>query len=498
MQTSNGFKILLLVPPVFNDIGRHKSDSPPLSLLYLAGYLEKYGYPHVKIIDADVEKIAWQNLGMAIKKENPDIVGIGGASLVLPALIKTAKIAREVSPGSLIVAGGFGPSSEPERVLRAENRAVDLVAIGEGEQTLLEIAKKTDSGSRDFADVAGLTFLDGEGRIVFTKPRSYIMDLDSIPWPAFHLLSSDFSKYPGAPMDDKKFYQMKKPRATILASRGCPHRCTFCSLGSKLWRKRSPKDIVDEIEHYKKKFGVKSIQIYDDEFVGMTPKQNEWVREICGEILERNLNLPWLVQGRCSPFVDSETLRKMKEAGCCWIWFGVESGSQKLLDEVIQKDIKLEDVYRVFALARETGIKTLMFIIVGFPKETPQDIKMSVDLMAKVKPDVAAIHILTPYPGSKIRKYLEEHNLLDNKLDNPEDYYKYDTELCVNHHTNEMTAEEINKYYRLLYFRFCNSYWYFAKFVIKSLAGPQGWAKLSKRAGMAVKYFSGWLKIKFS
>src|SRR3989344_2116400 len=92
MQIPNKPKTLLLVPPVFNDIGRHKSDSPPLSLLYLAGYLEKHGYRNVKIIDADVEKISWLDLGIAIEKENPDIVGIGGASLVLPALIRTAKI----------------------------------------------------------------------------------------------------------------------------------------------------------------------------------------------------------------------------------------------------------------------------------------------------------------------------------------------------------------------------------------------------------------------
>lgn len=490
-------KILLLVPPVFNDIGSCKSECPPLSLLYLAGYLEKHGYPDVKVIDADREQLSWHDLGNLLSRENPDIVGIGGASFILPALIKTAKIARESLPNCLLVAGGFGPTTEPEKVLRKGGGAIDLVVINEGEETLFEIVKKREEGSKDFENIAGLAFLDNGGKFISTKPRGYIMDLDSLPWPAFHLLSSDFSKYPGAPFaHNKKYREMERPVATVLASRGCPHRCSFCSLSSKLWRKRDPEDVVKEIEFYKTKFGVRSLQIYDDEFVGMTPKQNEWVEEICDEMIRKKLNLPWLVQGRCSPYVSLEILRKMREAGCRWIWFGVESGSQKILDESIQKDITVENVYRVFDLARQAGIKALMFIVVGFPGETPADIKLSADIIKKVKPDDVAIHILTPFPGSRVRKYLEDHNLLDNKLENLADYYKYNSEDVVNHHTYEMSAEEIKRYYRLLYFRFKkNNPRYFIKFMLKSLLTLDGWKKLSKRARMASEFFLDWLKI---
>jgi len=489
-------KILLINPPVWNDVGRSKTDSPPLSLLYLAGYLEKYGYPDVKVIDADIEKITWQDLGNVLAKENPDIVGISGPSYVLPALIKTAALARQSLTDCLIVVGGFGPAKEPEKVLKAVNRAIDLVVIGEGEVTLLEIAKQREEGGKDFSDIAGLAFLNQEGNLILTKPRNYIMDLDSIPWPAFHLLRSDFSKYPGAPLSDKKYKEMKRPRATMLAARGCPHRCTFCSLGSKLWRKRSPKDIVDEIEFYKNKFGIRSVQIYDDEFVGMTPKQNEWVKEICDEMIKKNLGLPWLIQGRCSAYIELATLKKMKKAGCAWIWWGVESGSQRLLDDVIHKDIKIENVYRAFALAKEVGIKSLMFIMVGFPGETPEDIKLSVSLVKKIKPDDVAFHIVTPYPGSELFEYLKKQDLLENKLENFDDYYKYDTNMSINHHTKEMPAAEINKYYRLLIFRFEHNYWHFVKFGLKSLITVDGWKKLPKRAKITVEYLLGWLKLK--
>jgi len=488
-------KILLINPPVFNDIGECKSDTPPLSLLYLAGYLEKYGFGNIKVLDADREGLTWSALGELLLREKPDVVGIGGPSFVLPALIKTAEVAREKLPDCLIVAGGFGPTKEPEKVLRAANRAINFAVIGEGEITFLELVKQQASGQKDFNNVKGLAFLSRDGSLIITEPRGYIMDLDSIPWPAFHLLASDFSKYPGAPLSPKKYKEMKEPRATIVGARGCPHRCTFCSLGSRTYRQRSPKDIVAEMEYYKNKFKVRSIQIYDDEFIGMSPKQNEWVREICDEIIKKNLqkDLTFLVQGRCSQFVDLETLKIMKKAGFAWIWWGVESGSQRILDDVIHKDIKIENVYRAFDLAKKAGLKSLMFIMVGFPGETPSDVKLSADLIKKIKPDDVGIHILTPYPGSELRKYFESNNLLDNI----DDYYKYDTNMNVNYHTKEMTASEIMKYYRLLIFRFEHNNWHFIKFGFKSLATLDGWRKLFKRIRIVFGYFAGWLDIGF-
>jgi len=491
-------KILLVNPPVFNDIGKCKSETPPLSLLYLAGYLEKYGFREVKVIDADMEMITWPALEELFIKEKPDIVGVGGSSFVLPALIKTAEIAKRCLPNSLVVAGGFGPSKEPGRVLELARNNIDLIIIGEGEQTLLDVVQRRSQGRSDFGDIAGLAFLDKTGQLIVTETRGYIMDLDSIPWPAFHLLTSDFLKYPGAPLGDKKYGEMKKPIATVLAARGCPHRCFFCSLGSKLWRKRTPKDIVDEIEFYKNKFGVKSIQIYDDEFIGMTPKQNEWVEEICEEIIKRRLNLPWLIQGRCSPYLELKTLKKMREAGCCWIWWGVESGSQRLLDEVIHKDIKIADVYRAFDLAKQAGIKSLIFIMVGFPGETPEDVGMSVKLIKKIKPDDLGIHVTTPFPGSQLRKYLEEHDLLEQKLEKLEDYYTLDTDRHTHFHTKEMTAAEIEKYYKFIVFKFGeHGFWYFLKFGIVSLATIDGWKKLFKRANITVNYLINWLRFNY-
>jgi len=430
-------KIILINPPVFNDIGHVLAGSPPLGLLYIASYLEKNGYPDTKVIDGDAAQISWDLLNNLLKKENPDIVGISGASFVFPAIIKTAKIAKNTLPNCTVVVGGFGPSKEPEKTLGAGEGAIDYVVVGEGEITFLELVKKIEKKEKNFPEVNGIAFLRNK-EVSITKPRDYIKDLDILPWPAFHLLEPEFSKYRGPNVDCR---DLVPPTAVIIASRGCPHRCTFCSLGSKLYRQRSPGDIVAEIEFYYQKFQVRSVQLYDDEFIGLSPKQNEWIEKICEEIIHKGLHkkLSFLVQGRCSQFVELKTLKKMKEANFVWIWWGAESGSQKILDS-IKKDIKVENIVKDVKLARQAGIKSLLYLMVGFSGETPQDIKLTVKLIKKAKPDQVRVHIISPFPGSELRRYFEEHKLLET-----DDYYKFDARNNVIHHTDQMSAEEIKE-----------------------------------------------------
>ncbi len=139
-----------------------------------------------------------------------------------------------------------------------------------------------------------------------------------------------------------------------------------------------------------------------------------------------------------------------------------------------------------------------MFIMVGFPGETPADIKLTADLIKKIKPDELGFHVLTPQPGSEIRKYLEEHDLIDNKLENITDYYKLNTIRGGNHHTYEMSVKEIEKYYKVLIFRFEHSYWHFIKFGLKSLITVDGWKKIFKRTKIIAEFFLSWLKTKIS
>ena len=483
-------KILLINPPVWNDINQVLADTPPLGLVYLATFIKKNGYSNVKVIDADAAEMIWSDLENLLIKEKPDIIGVTGASFVFPAIAKTVDLARKTLVDSIIVTGGFGSTNEPEKILKVANQAVNFVILGEGELTFLELIQKIENKVNDFSKVKGLAYLDNQKNMVITSPRESIKDLNILPWPDYNLLYPGFSEYKGM---HAEYNEMLQPVGILFASRGCPHRCAFCSLGSRIYRVRSPKDIVDEMEFYKNQFNVKSIQIYDDEFIGMSLQQNRWAEEVCDEIIKRGLNksLSFLVQGRCSQFVNLDILKKMKQAGFVWIWWGVESGSQKVLD-FITKDIKVENVVRDFALAKEAGIKSMMYIMTGFPKETKEDVNLTAKLIKKVKPDEVRIHILSPYPGSRLREYFEEHNLLETI-----DYYKFDSRNNVIHHTEEMTAEEIKKNFRLLVFRFENGYWYFIKFWIKSLFSIDGWKKIPKRIKMIVDYIFGWVKISF-
>jgi len=483
-------KIVLINPPIWNDLGKVLASTPPLGLLFLAGYLEKNNYSEIKVLDADAIRMTWQDLENWLKKEDPDVVGVTGPSFILPALFKTVELVKKTLPKAKIVTGGYGSTVEPEKVLKHKNGLIDFIVINEGEITFLELIKAIEHKKEDFSEINGLAYLENN-KVIFTQKRDFIMDLDSIPWPAYHFLIPDLLDYRGLHANYK---EMPKPNGILFASRGCPHRCAFCSLGRKMYRARSPKNIVDEMEFYKNKLGVRSIQVYDDELIGMSPQQNQWITELCDEIISRGLNqeMTFLGQGRCSEYVELETLKKMKQAGFVWIWWGVESGSQKILD-FITKDIRIENVYRTFDLAKKAGLKSMMFIMIGFPKETKADIKLTAKIIKEIKPDEVRIHILSPYPGSKLRKYFEEHNLLET-----EDYYKFDSRKNVIHHTDEMTAEEIKKNFRLLVFRFENGYWYFIKFFIKSLLSLDGWKKLSKRAHIFIEYFSGWLKISSS
>lgn len=507
-------KFLFINPPVFNDVGNVRTETPPLGILYLAAYLEKNGYKDIRVVDADAAMLAWEQLETLIKKEKPDILGITSPSFMMPALWRTAEIARKNLPNCTILAGGYGPTKEPEKTLTEANKAIDFVVMGEGEITLIELVKRLESGEKRFNDIKGLAFRSFECHpevakdleeseakqcdssqaqhdITITEPRGYIMDLDSIPFPAYHLLTPHFSKYPGIPFHEK---EVERPTATMFASRGCPHRCTFCSLGAKVYRSRSPKNVVDEIQMYRDQFGVKGVQIYDDEFMGLSPQQNKWIEEICDEIIKRGLHkeMSFIIQARCSKFISLDTLKKMKQANFVWIWWGVESGSQKILD-LIKKDILIEDIYRVFGLAKQAGIKSLMFIMVGFPGEAPKDIKLSSDLIRKIKPDRINVHIVSPYPGAEMHKYFVEHNLFET-----DEYYKSDSLTNAMHHTEEMTAEEIKKYYKMIRFRYKNGNWHWIKFMAKSLLTIDGWKKLEARINKAGNYFLDWIKIKIA
>jgi radical SAM superfamily enzyme YgiQ (UPF0313 family) len=478
-------KALLINPPLsYSKQGG--ANSPPLGLLYLAAILEKNNYS-AKVLDAAALRLSLEDLRKRFEIEKSDIIGVTATTLSMPSLIETCRLAREALPQAKIIIGGFGPTLESEKTL-SENNFIDFVIMGEAELTIVQLADYF-SGKISFGEVHGIVYRES-GQVKRTVPQELILDLDTIPWPAYHLLEPDFYHYSGV---HGQHEGIARPNAVMFASRGCPHRCLFCCLQQRRPRFRNPVKVVDEIEFYHKQYGVNSVQIYDDEFIGMSAQQNQWILEICDEIIKRGLDkLGYMVQGRCSRFVDLEILKKMRKAGFRWIWWGVESGSPKVL-KIIQKDITVEDIKQTFSLAKKAGVKSLMFIMVGFPGETEEDVALTAKLIKEVKPDKIRIHITTPLPGSKLWDILLAKNQIETF-----DYLKFDARLNVVHHTDELSSRQIKQLYEMLLFRFENGYWYFIKIIFQSFFTREGRQKLPMRIKKAISYFLKWLKMKKS
>ena len=286
----------------------------PLGIGYLAAILEKNGY-EVNVIDCQALHLTISDVEKELRKRQPDIVGLSSTTLTYKSAIKIIKVAKKVLPNCITVIGGSHVTFWDEEALN-ECPQLDIVVRGEGENTLLEVAKRLEKG-KSFHDVVGTTCRKGE-EIVKNPDRPYIEDLESLPYPAFHLF----------PLDQfKKYGNIIFP---VMTSRGCIFWCDFCSavrMFGRKYRMRSPKNVVDELEFLYKKYGEKQYTFYDDAF---TVDQTR-TEEICDEILKRGLKIKWDCETRVD-MVSKDLLQKMKKAGCIAVWFGVEAGSEKVIE----------------------------------------------------------------------------------------------------------------------------------------------------------------------
>lgn len=390
-------KVLLINPPRLNEIradnpsfiDEERGHNPPLGLLYLAAYLKKKDNWPVELIDAQAEELAYDN---NFKKRIPLgsdlIVGITAMTFTMLDVLKTIKLLREVAKEQgikmKIVLGGPHPTIYPQETINLPG--VDYVVIGEGEITFFELCQKITQGQEPFG-VKGVLFKK-DGEIISNDSREFIDDLNNIPFPAREL--TDIKKY-------NSVLSSNKIITTMITSRGCPYQCAFCDrphLGKK-FRCRSAGNVVDEME-YCQKLGINEILIYDDTFT----VNRQRVLDICDEIKKRNLKIDWDIRARVDT-VDEEILKKLKEAGCQRIHFGVEAGTDRVLG-VLKKGITIERVKKIFRLCQKLKIKTLAYFMLGSPTETKEEIEASMKLAKELRPDFVHATILTPYPATAL------------------------------------------------------------------------------------------------
>jgi|TARA_Y100000310_G_scaffold82857_1_gene79456 radical SAM superfamily enzyme YgiQ (UPF0313 family) len=424
-------KVLLVSPSSSTVYGQYISPPyPPLGLLYIAAVLEKDN--EVKVVDYDADKMNDEKLKDIFNSFKPDLVGLTASTANINSARQIASLAKEHEIKTLL--GGLHATMMPEECMNYG--CFDFIVKGEGEITIPLIVENLD---KDEFNIDGMWYKKNGG-IIKNKDRPYIQDLDSLPFPARHLLENpDVYTPPDA---------IKQPVTPIMTSRGCPSRCTYCCtkhiLGQE-FRFRSPKNSVDEIEYVIKKYGVKEIHIMDDVFT----YNKQRVFDFRDEVKKRDIDVNFVfANGLRADQVDKERLEALKDLGVISIGCGVESGNQQILNN-IRKDIRIERVREAYKIAQDMGFQTWGFFILGLPGDNDQTIKETIKFAKELDVDFAKFLTLTPYPNSHVFHQLEEENLIDNK-----DYDNYGVYTAPVHHLKDLSAEDIVKWQKRAYRQF--------------------------------------------
>jgi len=390
-------KVLLINPSQKNVYGTPMPQAyPPLGLLYIGAVLEKEGHT-LKLIDMDNEVTEENDFNKQLLKFNPDVVCFTATT---PTINNVKLIAKEVKQNLNIpiIIGGIHATIAPEDCLKSEH--IDFAIKGEGELTISQLLKVLKN--KKFEEVDGLWYKEN-GKIKGNKDRDLIHDLDSLPFPARHLL-----KNPNAYVPPDALH---KPVASIMTTRGCAGRCTYCCTkqiyGLSL-RTRSVTNILDEIDHCIKEYGIKEIHILDDNFV----YNKKRVLEFCDEVKKRYYKIHFeFANGLRADNTDIEVFKALRGIGVVNVGFGVESGNQQILDN-IKKGIKKERVVKAFKEAKDAGFQTWGFFMFGLPGETKKTMQDTIDFAKELDPDFAKFLILKPFPGSEVYNDLKSQNLI--------------------------------------------------------------------------------------
>ncbi|MGB5925571.1 MAG: radical SAM protein [Dehalococcoidia bacterium] len=371
-----------------------ESPLPPLSLSYLAGVLVRERI-EVRILDFLVTRYHPKKLRQELEEYRPQLVGATCVTLNYPIARRMLKVCKSFDPHIFTVIGGPHVTFALEDTLLS-SPWIDAIVIGEGERTLLELAKAVEEG-KDIRQVHGIAFADG-GTAVKTSPRPLIENLDDLPLPARELLPMARYRALGTP-------------CTVITSRGCPYSCIFCS-GHRMFgprvRFRSPGLVVDEIERLQHDFGLAKINIVDDTFT----LNHDHTRAVCEEMLRRNLKLRWSVFARVDR-ISEDLAQLMNRAGCEWVLFGVESADEGIL-KTIRKGFTPDEVRRGVKIAAEAGINVFNSFILGLPGESWETAHKSLAFGDELYQKYGAkygFHMLSPLPGTEIYERAKDYGI---------------------------------------------------------------------------------------
>jgi len=354
----------------------------PISLATMAGVLEEAGHT-VLLTDCIVENVDAFSLAAVAGRFEPDLIVLNVATPSVESDMANARMLKSTCPRSLVGAFGIHVTALPEDAFLM-NPALDFVIRGEPEQAVSELVR----AGLNPEGVAGLSWRDGD-EVVHEPDRPPLPDIDSLPFPAWHLV--DRKRYI-MPFTDRKFLLLG-------TGRGCPHACAFCADPAFYGRKprlREPRAVVDEMEWAGKRFGIKDFLFWSESFT----LRRDYAASICEEILSRKLRTSWVANSRVDD-VDIELLRLMKRAGCWVIGYGAEAGTDKAL-KLMRKNITTDRIREAVCRTAEAGIGAVAHVVLGYPGETEEDVLETISFIKGLPLDFAQFYCAVPFPGSPL------------------------------------------------------------------------------------------------
>lgn len=436
-------KVLLVNPPALHEMkGPHplKADDmgvfPHLGLMYIAAALQQKDEFEVRLLDMALEKRGVDDLLSLFRAEKPEVVGLTSYTDCLYDLKVLVEVLRKESGKTLLCLGGPHVECYPGETL--EVFPVDCVIRGDGEYAFRELCRRVRD-KKEWKDVRGISYREA-GQNHLSDPWQ-VQDLDELPFPPRQLSSLEKVKSAVA---------RGAAITSICSSRGCPFPCTFCNSPYKKYRLRSPGNVAAEIRQCYETFGINEFFFFDDLF----NLNRARLMEMCDAIRALPFRIIWSFRGRINS-LDEEAVRACKAVGCNRIHFGVEAGTERIL-QLYKKGLKLEDVRRMFAICRRAGVETVGNFIIGAPTETREEMEATLKFAMSLKPTFVEFHVLVPYPYTEIYKGMLSRGVLQEDVWrqfalNPRPGFK--PPLCEETLSADELYQLLNDAYRRFYFR---------------------------------------------
>jgi len=459
--------------------------SPHLALAYLGAVSERRG-DEVRVYDADVED---QPLQEFLHEFRPHLAGITTNTPQAKQAWRTAATIKKEMDIPIVLGGPHvSVVSEELDFESLRQPPVDMVVRGEGEGPWLEISNKVDVYLRDqpefsatalmnpeldlFRDIQSLSYKTGDGQLHRNPDGPVIADLDSLPWPAYHLFKMDrytnLQPATDAVPGERSF--------SILTSRGCPYRCTFCSQSIMpiKWRARSPENVIEEWRHLVKDLGALEIGVLDD---SANIRRNRLI-QLADDLVANKLNhVPFIfVNGIRANLADIELLARLKAAGLKRTAFGVETGDEQMIIK-IDKHVDHNTIRQAFKNAKAAGIETIGFFIIGLPGDTRETMQKTIDFAIELDPMIANFSMMTPYPGTIVYEQVKRNGRF--LVQDWDDYVFFDSK--ARYEMGDLTAELMEEMYRKAYRQF---YWR-PKYIVRAMQRKDFWLNIGRNARIA-------------